>query len=98
MLVSIGRKLKLAEEWRQEHHVANALSQLEAIQVPKADEDAWAKQMLQLDDVIAAHGGDPPALDTSMEKARKARTRQQQMVYQDALRRAFGKNPTLPVP
>ena len=96
--MSIGRKLRLAEAWRKEHHVPNALSQLQAIQVSKSDEDKWAKQMQDLDDVIAAHGGVPPPLDSNMEKARKAETRQQQMVYQDALRRAFGKNPTLPVP
>ena len=98
LLVSIGRKLKLADEWRKEHRVPNALSQLQALRVPKSDEATWAKQIQDLDDVIAAHGGDPPPLDSSMQKARKAQTRQEQIMYQDALRRAFGKNPTLPVP
>jgi len=98
VLVSIARKLKLADEWRKEHRVPNALSELQAIHVAKSDEAAWAKQMQDLDDVIAAHGGVPPPLDSSLQKARVAQTQQEQIIYQDALRRAFGKNPTLPVP
>ena len=34
----------------------------------------------------------------SMKQARREMTAQKQLIYQDALRRAFGRNPTLPVP
>eukprot|EP00802_Teleaulax_amphioxeia_P016077 Tamp_16185.p1 GENE.Tamp_16185~~Tamp_16185.p1 ORF type:complete len:309 (+),score=67.75 Tamp_16185:73-927(+) len=98
VLVSIGNKLKLADKWREEHHVPNALSELQAIQVSKNDQAKWAKSIQDLDDVIAAHGGDPPPENDSMRRARQAQTMQQQLIYERALKRAFGKQPTLPVP
>ena len=45
MLVKIGRKLKLAEDWRKEHHVPNALAQLQAIKVSEIDSNKWAKRL-----------------------------------------------------
>ena len=85
---SARKKMVNAAEWRRKHPSIHALSQIYAVKVPQIDQDRWREEMKEVDRTIAAHGGIPQSQrDASLRRALRDASMQQQLMYDQALRR-----------